>query len=156
MDLNMAILATLSLVVITQVFRQLLPNCFAYPWQLGLHELVPEKFVQHRCFRDKESLFFFSKDEKIIHTFPLLSQSNLRNVVLVGGLSLCMFLNFNTHEIKEGFDAIVLLLLMAAFLALPIKVAFEGARRFNPDYVLFITFNIASYLIALQFVTVNF
>ena len=156
MDLNTAILATLSLVVITQVFRQLLPNCFAYPWQLGLYELVPDKFVHHRWFRNKDSLFFFSKDEKIIHTFPLLSQSNLRNIVLLGGLSLCVFLNFNTHEIKEGFDAIVLLSLMAAFLALPIKVAFEGARRFNPDYVLFITFNIASYFIALQFVTVNF
>lgn len=38
MDLYTAILATLSLVVITQVFRQLLPNCFAYPWQLGVHE----------------------------------------------------------------------------------------------------------------------
>ncbi|WP_339145199.1 hypothetical protein [Pseudoalteromonas galatheae] len=156
MDLNTAVLAALSLVVITQAFRQLLPNCFAYPWQLGLHELVPEKYVQHRWFRDKDSLFFFSKDRVIIHTYPLLSQSNLRNVVLLGGLNLWLFLNLNTHEIKQGFDAIVFLLLMSGFLALSIKVVFEGTRKFNPDYVLFITFNIASYLIALQFVTVNF
>lgn len=155
MDLNTAILATLSLVVITQLFRQLLPNCFAYPWQLGIHEFVPERFIQHKWFKDKDSLFFFSKDEMVIHIFPLLSQSNLRNIVLLGGLSLWMFLNFNIHEIQQGFDSIVLLLVTAAFLALPIKVASEGTK-FNPDYVLFLTFNVASYLVGLQFVTVNF
>lgn len=156
MDINSAILATLSVIVITQLFRQLLPNCFAYPWQLGLHEIIPKKFVQHRWFKDKDSLFFFSSDETIIHTFPILSQSNLRNVVLSGGLSFWMFLSFNIPEIKQGFDAIFLLLLVAAFIALPIKVAFEGASKFNPDTVLFMSLNVASYLIAVQFVTVNF
>jgi hypothetical protein len=58
MDLNTSILATLSLVVITQVLRKILPNCFAYHWQLGLHELVPKKYSQHRWFRDKDSSLF--------------------------------------------------------------------------------------------------
>lgn len=151
-----AILATLTLIIITQVFRQLLPNCFAYPWQLGLHEVIPKKYGQHRWFKDKDSLLFFSDDETIIHTFPILSQSNLRNVVLLGGMSLLVFLNFNAHEIQEGFDAVLLLLLIAAFMVLPIKVVFDGLGKFNPDIVLFISFNVASYLIALQFITVNF
>ena len=76
MDSSSAILASLYIVVITQVLRQLIPNCFAYPWQLGIHKLLPEKFAQRRWFKDKESLFFFSQDEIIIHTFPLFSQSN--------------------------------------------------------------------------------
>lgn len=159
MDLNSAILATLSLVVITQVLRQLLPNCFAYPWQLGIHEVIPEKFVQHSWFRDKDSLFFFSKDEMIIHAFPLLSQSNLRHVVLIGGFSLWMFLNFNNHEINQGFDMITSFLLVVASIAFAIKtakVALGVEDSFNPIYVLFVAFNVASYLIALQFVTVNF
>lgn len=156
MDVISAILATLTLIIITQVFRQFLPNCFAYPWQLGLYEVIPKKFWQHRWFKDKDSLLFFSDDETIIHTFPILSQSNLRNIVLLGGMSLWMFLSFNVHEIQEGLDAVLLLLLIAAFMVLPVKVVFDGLGKFNPDIFLFISFNVASYLIALQFVTVNF
>jgi hypothetical protein len=156
MDVISAILATLTLIIITQVFRQLLPNCFAYPWQLGLHEVIPKQFEQHRWFKDKDSLFYFSDDEKIVHTFPILSQSNLRSVVLLGGMSLWIFLNFNVHEIQEGFDAVLTLSLIAAFVVLPIKVVFDGLEKFNPDIVIFISFHVASFLIALQFVTVNF
>lgn len=65
-------------------------------------------------------------------------------------------MNFNVHEIQEGFDAVLTLMLIAALMVLPIKVAFDGLDKFNPDIVLFISFHVASFLIALQFVTVNF
>ena len=123
---------------------------------MGLHEIIPEKFVQHRWFREKNSLLFFSKEEVVMHTFPIMNHSNLRNVVLGGGLSLWIFLNFNILEFKHEFDAFILLLISGALLVFPTKVAFEGTRKFNPDYIPFLTFNATSYLVALQFVTVTF
>ena len=156
MNLYTAILATLTIIVITQVFRQLLPNLFAYAWQRVLHELVPIGLTRHRWFRDKSSLFFFSKDEILIHTYPVFTQPNLRNVVLLGGLSFWMLLNFNLEDIRQGIDIITLILLGAAFLVIPIKVASEGTNNFNPDYLILLASSIVSYLIALQFVIIIF
>ncbi|MCF2902231.1 hypothetical protein L1267_17825 [Pseudoalteromonas sp. OFAV1] len=156
MNLNTAILATLTIIVITQVLRQLLPNLFACVWQLALYELVPTGLTGHRWFKDKRSLFFFSKDEILIHTYPVFTQPNLRNVVLLGGLSFWMLLNFNLEDIRQGIDIITLILLGAAFLVIPIKVASEGINNFNPDYLILLASSIVSYLIALQFVIIIF
>lgn len=156
MELNAAIFATFSIVAITQVFRQLLPNCFAFPWQLGIHEIVPKTFVKYWWFKDEDSLFFFSKDKIIIHTFPFFSQSNLRSVVLLGSLSFCLFLNFNTHEVREGFDVLLSLFFMSAFLVLPLRLSFQEVQKFHLDTVMYISFDLISYIIAFQFVVVNF
>lgn len=156
MDLNSAIIATTLLITIQQLLRQLFPNCFGYAWQLVIHKLIPQTIEDHEWFKDPHSLFFFSKNEMRIHLFPVFSQSNLRNIVLLGGLSLWMFLNFNVQEINQSFEAITFLLVMAALLIIPIKFFAEGINKFNPDYFLVISFNVASYVTALRFVITTF
>ncbi|MBQ4839818.1 hypothetical protein [Pseudoalteromonas luteoviolacea] len=155
MDLHTAFFATFSIVLITQLLKQVLPNCFAFPWQLGLHEIVPKKYIQHRWFKDTNSLFYFSKDEIIFHTFPLLSQSNLRYVALLGGLNMWMFLNVGIDVINIAFEWISSFLITVALFMVPFKIVFSRTG-FNPDYIVLISFDLIGYLIALQFVMVSF
>jgi hypothetical protein len=156
MDNMDALYASALMVLITQVFRQLLPNCFAFPWQLGICYFVPSKFRKMNWFSNKNSLLFFSEDERLFHTYNIKTQSNLRSIVLMFGLSFWIFTRFSTTDILLGWDAIVTLIITAIMIAVPIKVASEGFGKFNPDYILYLVFSGSGLLVALDFILVNF
>ena len=151
-----ALFAAFTMVLITQVLRQLLPNVVTYPWQSGLCFIVPKNFRDKRCFNNKDSLFFFSEDEKLIHILSLKSQSNLRNIVLIFGLSFFLFTRVGLAEIQQGWGAIVTLCIISAMVQFPLAMAFKGAGTFDPDRLLYLIFNVSSMLIALGFILVNF
>ena len=156
MEISSALLAALTVVVITQVFRQVLPNTFSYPWQLGLCYLVPEKYREFGSFNDKGSLFFFSKNETVIHTYPVFSQSNLRNVVLIFSICLFLFTRVGLADIKESWDHLLNLIIGVSVFQILIGIVTNGISRHNLDYVMNSVFNAAAFVVALQFITVNF
>jgi hypothetical protein len=156
METITAFFAAFTMVLITQILRQLLPNVVAYPWQSGLCFIVPKNFRDKKCFNNKDSLLFFSEDEKLIHIFSLKSQSNLRNIVLIFGLSFFLFTRVELSDIQQGWEAVVTLLVVAAMVQFTITIALKGADNFDPDRLLHLLFNVSSMLFALDFILVNF
>jgi hypothetical protein len=152
MIIEKAVFGSLFFTVIVQGLRQLLPNIIAYPWQVLVCSIVPENYRDHRWFNDKNSIFYFSSEHVKIHKLPLTSQSNLRSIVLLFGLCFWLLSQFNAEDIVEGWSSLTTLVVVATFIALPVKVAYEGLEKFNPDVVLRVTFSSISLLLSFRLV----
>jgi len=150
-----AILSATISVLITQVFRQLLPNLFAFTWQAGLSHAMPRKYLGHFWFTDKESLFYKKEGSIALTKYPLLAQSNLRAIVLLFGLifAVCFYMPL---ELKDNWQALESLYLVAIILFIGVSSIVEFMKgRFNPDIFLWGFFNFMAFVVSFDFVVKN-
>lgn len=151
-----AILSAFTVVLITQLFRQLLPNLFAFVWQVGLSGAVPCRYLEHVWFTDKDSLFYKKQGEIALTRYPILSQGNLRSMVLLFGLIFTVIFQLSTEDIKEGWQALETLAGAAIFIFVGISLFVGYAKgKFNPDVIIWGFFNFMSFIVAFDFVVKN-
>lgn len=154
--MELALFSALIVVIITQLFRQLLPNLFTFVWQAGISNAIPSKHLEYFWFTDKDSLFYKKQGEVAITKYPLFSQPNLRSMALLFGIVFIVIYQLPINDIKENWQPFRSLagIVITIFVATKMVVDYIK-NRFNPDVILWGFFNFMSFVVSFDFIVKN-
>jgi hypothetical protein len=134
-----AILGSALCVLIAQSIKLLMPGVFALTWQFVAGRFLPVNMTSHLWVVSPLSLFYLPPKGNTLPILSFTSQSNLRMLTLVAGLSLIVFSNAPQEVLGIYWSAWSTLLkaCLVLFLIYDCALMLFKSKTVNPNIIVY-------------------